>query len=299
MPPIREIPEITIAAGALSAVVTGGPLLGVRSLRHDGVELLAVPEQLTSSYLVHGQRAGITLLHPWANRLGADTYSCEGVEARLEPHAQGVTRDGNGLAIHGLAVPGAWTLVEATPSSCRMSASFRELETFPFPHRVDALLELTPAGELSLLTELSALGERPVPVAFGWHPYFLCDRTRGCAIELVERTALELDARGIPTGAATRRPPERIVLAEQQLDDGFAGIADGAAWALETDERVLRVIHRGGYRCAQVFAPADAPVVSLEPMTAVTDALRSGTGLAFAKPGRPFSAHFAVQVRRR
>jgi galactose mutarotase-like enzyme len=45
-----------------------------------------------------------------------------------------------------------------------------------------------------------------------------------------------------------------------------------------------------------VFAPPEADVVSLEPMTAITDALRSGRGLRSAEPGETARAVFSVQV---
>jgi hypothetical protein len=60
-------------------------------------------------YRVHGRRAGITLLHPWANRLGADRFSTPGAEVALAPGDKAVARDARGLPIHGLARAGAWT----------------------------------------------------------------------------------------------------------------------------------------------------------------------------------------------
>jgi hypothetical protein len=46
-----------------------------------------------------------------------------------------------------------------------------------------------------------------------------------------------------------------------------------------------------------VYAPLDADVVSLEPMTAVTNALVTGDDLPVVAPGGSFRAAFAVDVR--
>jgi galactose mutarotase-like enzyme len=293
MPCLTE--TVHIAAAELSATVTGGALLTVSSLRHRGAELLAGAEALPDHYRVHRRRAGITMLHPWANRLGSDSYSCAGAAARIDGTELGISRDPHGLAIHGLAIPGSWTVTEDGPASCFATASFGALAAFPFPHRVDVRLTLD-STTLIVLTTLWPLTAQPVPVAFGWHPYFVCDRRPGCTVAFPDRHRLELDARRLPTGSATSCPEERVPLAHAQFDDAFGELADGAAFELRDDRRTIRVTHDHGYPFAQVFAPPDAPVVSLEPMTAPADALRSGQQIRLAHPGRPYTAEFAVRA---
>jgi galactose mutarotase-like enzyme len=56
---------------------------------------------------------------------------------------------------------------------------------------------------------------------------------------------------------------------------------------------VVRFEH--GYRCAQVFAPPGKDLICFEPMTAPTDALRTGA-FGVAEPGRPYSAAFTIAV---
>jgi aldose 1-epimerase len=51
-----------------------------------------------------------------------------------------------------------------------------------------------------------------------------------------------------------------------------------------------------GYPYAQVFAPADKDYVALEPMTAPTNALRSGRGLRRVEPGETFRATFRMRI---
>ena len=61
--------------------------------------------------------------------------------------------------------------------------------------------------------------------------------------------------------------------------------------------RRLAVEFRSGYPYAQVFAPAGEEFICFEPMTAPVNALRSGEGLRFAEPGRPFTAEWILEVR--
>ena len=51
-----------------------------------------------------------------------------------------------------------------------------------------------------------------------------------------------------------------------------------------------------GYRCAQVFAPSASSFICFEPMTAPTNALRSGHGLRLLAPGERYRARFSVCV---
>ena len=137
-----------------------------------------------------------------------------------------------------------------------------------------------------------------MPIAFGYHPYLRLpgvDRSRW-ELGFPPRRRLELDARKLPTGAVEPRPGERFVLADRVFDDSFDEIADGAVFTLAGGGRELAVTHHAGYPVAQVFSPPGAPFVCLEPMTAPTNALRTGSGLRRAIPGRQFTAAFSIGV---
>jgi galactose mutarotase-like enzyme len=51
-----------------------------------------------------------------------------------------------------------------------------------------------------------------------------------------------------------------------------------------------------GYPCAQVYAPREGQFVCFEPMSAPTNALRSGTGLHVLAPGERRRSRFSVRV---
>ena len=61
--------------------------------------------------------------------------------------------------------------------------------------------------------------------------------------------------------------------------------------------RTLTVTFERGYPVGQVFAPAGSQFICFEPMTAPTNALRSGVGLRRVMPGREFTAVFSIAVR--
>jgi aldose 1-epimerase len=296
-------PAVTLAAGELEATFLPGLGLLGTSLRHRGEELLALPGG------VEGYRAGhvtgLPILAPWANRLPAWRYRAAGVEVDLE--GLDLHTDPAGLPIHGtlVAQPG-WRLERLTAEADRavLEAGFdygarpELLAAFPFPHRLTVTATLQGAS-LAVATTLAATGERPVPVAFGWHPYFRLPGAPRAAWRLLlpARTHLELDDRGLPTGKAADEPAEADPVGERTYDDLYALGDDpaGRRLGLEAAGRRLVVAYGDGYDHAQVFAPPGAEFLCLEPMTGPTAALAAGTTPLVA-PGDAFTARFAVSV---
>jgi galactose mutarotase-like enzyme len=296
-------PAATLAAGELEATFLPGLGLLGTSLRHRGEELLALPGG------VEGYRdrhvTGLPLLAPWANRLPGWRYRAAGVEVALE--GLDLPTDPAGLPIHGtLTAHRGWRLERLAAEADRavLAAGFdygawpELLAAFPFPHRLTVTATLRGAS-LAVTTTLAATGQRPVPVAFGWHPYLRLPGAPRAAWRLLlpRRTHLELDDRGLPTGRSADEPAEADPVGERTYDDLYAleDDPDGRRLGLEAAGRRLMVGYGDGYGHAQVFAPPGAEFVCLEPMTGPTAALAAGTTPLVAS-GDTFAARFTVTV---
>jgi aldose 1-epimerase len=296
-------PAATLAVGELEATFLPGLGLLGTSLRHRGEELLALPGGVDGYR--DGHVTGLPLLAPWANRLPGWRYRAAGVEVDLE--GLDLNTDPAGLPIHGTmtARPG-WRLERLAAEGGRavLEAGFdygartELLAAFPFPHRLTVTATLRGAS-LAVTTALTPTGERPVPVAFGWHPYLRLPGAPRAAWRLLlpGRTHLELDERGLPTGKAADEPPEADPVGDRTFDDLYALEDDpaGRRLGLEAAGRRLAVDYGDGYDHAQVFAPPEAEFVCLEPMTAPTAALAAGTTPLVA-PGDSFQARFTLTV---
>ncbi|WP_425358197.1 aldose 1-epimerase [Segniliparus rotundus] len=284
-----------------AAFVPTAGMIGV-SLADNGVELLGQRRGL-DAYRSSGKTMGIPLLHPWANRLSASDYAVAGETVALAPDAVGVHHDNNGLPMHGLlAARPDWRVESVAADELVVVFDFGAcpelLASFPFPHRLTLAVSLA-GRRLTLRTTLAATSAKPVPVSFGFHPY-LCipDAPRErWEVELPPRRRLVLDGCGIPTGEGANEPGETAVLGDRVFDDGYDTIAAGAVFAVSAGRRRLEVSLDEGYPCAQIFAPAGEEVVCFEPMTAPTNALRSGDQLQFARPGKPYNAQFSITAR--
>lgn len=299
--PLKNDPAArTLKAGDLEAVfLPGYGMLGA-SLRHRGVELLGRVQDLTAA-AAEGSTAGIPLLHPWANRLAGPRYRAAGREVALDLASPLLRLDAHGLPIHGVPWSRlAWELTESSPDGLTSRLDWTRgdlLAIFPFPHRLEMAVTLSPDG-LTLETRLSAGLSGPVPVSFGFHPYFVLPGLPRAQwrLKLPPMRMLRLDQRGIPTGEEEPFVGFDAELGKFDFDNGFAGLGDRPAFSLIGAGHRITVELLEGYPYAQVYAPKDQDYVALEPMTAPTSALTSGHGLTLVPPGGQFRTSFQVRV---
>ncbi|WP_205876140.1 aldose 1-epimerase [Mycobacterium camsae] len=270
------------------------------SLTDAGVELLGQRRGL-QAYITSGKTMGIPVLHPWANRLSANTYTAEGATVTLRPGEDGVRADPAGLPIHGVlaAYPG-WRVTSDSANELSAELDFgadeRLLANFPYPHKLQMTVRLA-ERTLSVATTITPTGYRAVPLCFGYHPYLQLpgtDRSEWL-IETPPLRHLLLDERGLPTGQSVAQPARAQRLGADSFDDAYDGVEDGAVFAVSAGDRRIQVRFERGYSAAQIFAPSTEAVICFEPMAAATDALRRG-GYRSAAPGAPASALFSIRV---
>jgi galactose mutarotase-like enzyme len=293
------------ASGLAATFAPGAGMVGT-SLRDDDAELLGQRGGL-ESYARAGKTMGIPLLHPWANRLAGNEYRVGGDRVRLPADAPFVHRDPNGLPIHGLLAGSPYWRIDrsghepdgggALVASLDFAAHNELLECFPFPHRLR--MEATLAeSTLRIQVTLTATGDRPVPVSFGFHPYLRMpspDR-EDWRIDLPAMSQLRTDGLGIPTGTTEHSPATSRVLGSASIDEGFVDVAEGAELSVAGPERRITVRFERGFPAAQVYAPLDDDVICFEPMTAPTNALCSGDRLELVDPGDSYEAAFSITV---
>jgi aldose 1-epimerase len=108
-------------------------------------------------------------LVPYSNRIGNGSFDWEGHRHSLtlnfhpEPHA-----------IHGVGFERPWHVRASTADSATLTLQHRPGASWPFAFEAEQRITL---AERTLTIEMSALNleARPVPLGFGYHPYFLRD----------------------------------------------------------------------------------------------------------------------------
>src|ERR1700741_5122538 len=139
------------------------------SLTDWGVELLGQRRGL-DAYVEAAKTMGIPILYPWANRLGANTYTAENVTVTLTPGENGVRPDPNGLPIHGaLAAYPGWRVTAQSENELTAEVDFgsdpRLLASFPYPHVLTVAVRL---AERALTVRTTGTATAPVagPLCF-------------------------------------------------------------------------------------------------------------------------------------
>lgn len=292
---------VALSAGPLRAEFAPAAGMTGVSLRHGGDELLDRQAGLRA-YARTGAVMGVPLLYPWANRLAGHDYMLDGRDIRLPAGPPLVHCEEHGLPIHGLlhASP-YWQVSSREESRLRAVLDFgahRELlAAFPFPHTLEIEASLS-IDRLRITTTVTPTGTTAVPIAFGFHPYLRLPGVPRAEwqVTLPPRRHLDLDERAIPTGTGERRPATRFALGDRSFDDGYDGLACRSTFCVAGGGRTIAVELESGYPAAQVFSPRGRDFICFEPMTAPTNALRSGAGLRRVAAGETFRATFSIAV---
>jgi aldose 1-epimerase len=289
-----------LSAGDLQATFWPEAGMLCASLRHRGIELLRRVDDLETAR-IKGSTAGIPLLYPWANRLAGLKYRAGGRDVSLDPSSARLHFDDHGLPMHG--VPWSqlrWEVVSGGQDAliARLDWLREELlAIFPFPHHVEMAVRIRP-GDLQIQTTVIADSGSPVPVSFGFHPYFgLTGIPRAqWKFSAPAMRRLGLDEYGIPAGKDTPSPAIAEPLGTTSYDNGFSLDKDQAIFSISGGGHSIAIEFQNGFRYAQIFAPANKQFIAIEPMTAATNALASGQGLHVIEPGEQFAAAFRVVV---
>jgi aldose 1-epimerase len=296
------IDTVTLVSSGLEATFAPGAGMICCSLLHRGEELLGQRRGLIA-YATTGKTMGIPLLHPWANRLGDWSYEALGKRADLRRVDELVGRDAaTGLPIHG-ALPAPWRVdrAEAGDDAARLVAeqhrawdpSFRG--AFPFDHRVR--LEAWVSDAVLRMRVVIEPVEGPVPVTIGFHPYLTLPGLprEEYELELPVRRRLLLGPDQVPTGETQPVSPYAGPLGSRGFDDGYDELDDPAVFAVSGGGRRIELRFEQGFSVAQVFAQPGMDFVCFEPMTARTNALRTGD-FPVATPDEPFEAAFSISI---
>ncbi|HEY1832500.1 MAG TPA: aldose 1-epimerase family protein [Acidimicrobiales bacterium] len=258
----------------------------------------------------HGGRGQV--LAPWPNRLADGRFEFNRVQAQAaldEPERHN--------AIHGLVRWMPWTLQTRHQNQLSLRLQLHPSPGYPFSLLLELEYHVGRDG-LTVTTTARSTEEGPVPFGLGFHPYLTAgpETVDGAILHLPAHDTLDLDDRGLPTGALTpvagteRDFTTARFVGPTSLDTAFTTLdrdAEGKAWAsLDVP---------GGAAGAQLWVDAGFPylmaytgdtlgelhrrrrAVAIEPMTCPPNALRTGKDLIVLQPDSEWSATWGISPR--
>lgn len=259
---------------------------------------------------------GAPVLFPFPNRL-RDGQAYFGGRTIAIDRAPGQRH-----AIHGLVRQRAWRIArtsadaESATVQCVVESDRDTLRQFPFPFWLSLTFRLVGP---SLRVEIDAenRGNEPMPMGFGWHPYFrlpllpTSDR-RTAIVQIPAGQLWELEETLVPTGRIVPVPAERDfrrprALGALHLDDVYTGVEpiDQSSTCMLRDAATgasLRVVAGPTFREWVVYAPPTRPTICFEPYTCPTDAFNLAArgldvGLIVLPPGGHWSDWIELSLR--
>lgn len=295
LPPSGD--QYEISGGGYRAVVTECGA-GLRLLEHAGVSLV---DGFEADQVAPGGRG--QLLAPWPNRIGDGAYSFGGRDHQLP-----LSEPSRNNASHGLVRWAAWSVEEHSSDSVTLTYRLMAQSGYPWTLDLRVRYALSAPG-LTVTQAATNLAATPAPYASGAHPYLVVGPgpVDGWELTLPAATRVLVDDRLLPAGHEdvmdtvydfrVARP-----IREVGFDDAFTDLtrdADGLATVVLADRasgRRVALWVDGQHRWLQLFSADDVPgtarrSLAVEPMTAPSDAFRTGTGVVTLAPaGQPGDA---------
>ena len=167
------------------------------TLRHYAVGDTPVLDGFGPDEWSHSGRGQV--LAPWPNRLADGRYEFNGVRAQAaldEPERRN--------AIHGLVRWLPWTLQTRHQNQLSLRLQLHPSPGYPFSLLLELEYHVGRDG-LTVTTTAQSLEGGPVPFGLGFHPYLTAgpETVDGAILHVPARHTLDLDDRGLPTGALT------------------------------------------------------------------------------------------------
>jgi aldose 1-epimerase len=288
--------------------------------RVNGKDVLIPPDSFKSYLAKRWFGSGIPFLAPFANRINGDHYYFEGKKYLLNDSLGNILHvPPKNFPLHGLIVfDPRWKVVDSGASEAQGAFVTSRLEfykypdlmaQFPFAHVYEVTYRLKD-GKLECTTKVENVGGSPMPVHFGYHPYFRPDGPReewtigvGAEKHWIVDEALIPSGETEPTESFLAGLTKSFTLGKQFIDDGFSALkrdsqGHGHIWVKGVTGKI-DVVYGKEFDFAIVYAPLDNKLICIEPQTGPTNAFNlthegKFKGLIVLDPGKSFSATYWI-----
>ena len=256
--------KIILKDGALTATVYPdyGGMLGKLNL--SGIEILHLNEaRLPQGAVLAG---GNPVLFPFPSKTADDRYELNGKTYRMP--------------FHGLVRDSAFGVEEVTPSSVTLLRTgcrewMKDLYPFDFELRLTYALE---GGALRLTARVNNGSDRPMPHAFGWHPYFVTTDKASAYLKANMGYCERWDDAGktaVPTGVDLTPPVDYV----------FSGrTGDTAELVSPADGYGVRIRSSDAFR-ALIACTLFPGTTCVEPWIGLPNAINTRENLQWIAPG--------------
>jgi aldose 1-epimerase len=265
----------------------GANVLDIQFKNHSILDGYTTPEELAA-----GKWGKSTVLFPFPNRLDEGKYKWLG-----ETYQFPINNAATGNAIHGFVREEAFEVDYVFLS--RNFASIRcffdymgDREYYPFPFSLELEFSIHESGKFELGIEVHNLHSDPIPMGFGWHPYFrLTEIADAHALQIPACEKVAIDKRMIPTGGRSKFSAFHALtfVEDTVLDNCFQSSKTSGMYQLMLEGKGRYLTMKAPvaqFPFFQVFTPPHRESIALEPMTCNVDAFNNKQGLVALAPDK-------------
>lgn len=242
------------------------------------------------------------LLAPWVNRVRNGNYSFEGRNYQLP-----INESNLGNAIHGFLARRKFEISEEKCNEDSAEVSFIHNYTgdfpgYPFPFIFTLTYKLSSEGLLTVNFNCKNTGEKNMPFACGWHPYFKIAEAEIRHLEITFNPTLKYisDAQMIPMSDEIVSFQMPVRFSETTLDNVFKleSQTNHLTKLTDSETKISLFLKQNSvdFPFLVVFAPTSENCVAIEPMTGNTDAFNTGDGLKILIPDENFTSLVEIWV---
>ena len=242
------------------------------------------------------------LLAPWVNRVRNGNYSFEGRNYQLP-----INESNLGNAIHGFLARRKFEISEEKCNESSAEVSFIHNYTgdfpgYPFPFIFTLTYKLSSEGLLTVNFNCKNTGEKNMPFACGWHPYFKIAEAEIRHLEITFNPTLKYisDAQMIPMSDEIVSFQMPVRFSETTLDNVFKleSQTNHLTKLTDSETKISLFLKQNAteFPFLVVFAPTSENCVAIEPMTGNTDAFNTGDGLKILIPDENFTSLVEIWV---
>jgi aldose 1-epimerase len=230
-------------------------------------------------------------LSPFTCRVAEGKYIFKGREYQFNKKFT------DGSAIHGLLYNKPFQIISSAAdmdsASLTMQYDYKKDDPgYPFQYRSEITYTLSAENLLEIRTRISNLSDGPIPIADGWHPYFILGgQLDDWLMHFNAEALVRFDDKLIPTGELETfdefKEPRRIGPAF--LDNCFLlDISSGLpACELFNPENKIKISFypESSYPYLQIYTPEGRRSIAIENMSAAPDCFNNNMGLLLLEPG--------------
>ena len=232
------------------------------------------------------------ILFPFASRIEKGAYQFDGKTYQLDCNQAGIN------ALHGLVYNKTFTVInqKVTDSTAAVTMVYTETNPpkgFPFQYALEVTYTLS-ENNVGIAIKVTNLDTTPFPFTLGWHPYFYTEHLAESVVKFNSHQQVAFDEKLITKELVLFTNEGDFAIENKQIDDCF--VINDAIIEFETNEYQVTITSDAAQNYLQMFTPPHRMLITIEPMTGISNSFNNGIGLQVLAPAKTYEINWHLSI---